>query len=55
VYATPAPAPAPTPVVAMPAPGSKEARLADLLNDYKTDKITPAEYQQRRAKILSEP
>lgn len=35
--------------------GSKEQRLADLLQQYKTDRITPAEYHQQRAKILSEP
>ena len=36
------------------APGSKEQRLYDLLQLYKADKITPAEYHQQRAKILAE-
>jgi hypothetical protein len=35
--------------------GSKEQRLAELLQLYRTDKITPAEYHQQRAKILGEP
>jgi hypothetical protein len=35
--------------------GSKEKRLADLLDLYKADKITPTEYHQQRAKILAEP
>jgi len=35
--------------------GPKEQRLEELLQLYKTDKITPAEYHQQRAKILSEP
>jgi hypothetical protein len=50
----------PTP---MPAPGSpeqagpksKQQRLMDLLELYKADKLTPAEYHAQRAKILSEP
>lgn len=50
-----APPPPPPPAVTGPAPGSKEARLQDLLNDYKADKITPADYQQRRAQIMAEP
>jgi hypothetical protein len=32
---------------------SQEARLAELLLLYKSDQITPTEYQARRAKILS--
>jgi hypothetical protein len=32
---------------------SQEARMAELLLLYKNDQITPAEYQARRAKILS--
>ena len=43
---TPAPAPAMT---------SKQARLADLLNKYKMDQITPQEYFDQKAKILAEP
>ncbi|MDB6124882.1 MAG: hypothetical protein JWQ71_3875 [Pedosphaera sp.] len=35
--------------------GSKEVRLATLLEQYKADKITPAEYHSERAKILAEP
>jgi hypothetical protein len=35
--------------------GSKEQRLAELLQLYKSDRITPAEYHQQRAKILAEP
>jgi membrane protein involved in colicin uptake len=34
---------------------SKQQRLADLLEDYKQDKITPSEYHEKRAKILAEP
>jgi hypothetical protein len=33
----------------------KEKRLADLLEQYRADKITPHEYHQQRAKILAEP
>ena len=33
----------------------KDARLAELLRKYKADEITPEEYHQQRAKILSEP
>lgn len=43
-------APAPTNLT----PGSKEQRLYDLLQQYKADKISPAEYHEQRAKILSE-
>jgi hypothetical protein len=46
----PAPAPIPTGVSS-----SKEQQLADLLQLYKSDKITPAEYHEQRAKILAEP
>jgi hypothetical protein len=50
-------APAFTPIQAPPPAISadKEARLAELLRKYKTDQITPEEYHQQRAKILSEP
>jgi hypothetical protein len=34
---------------------SKQQRLAALLETYKQDKITPAEYHEQRAKILAEP
>ena len=33
----------------------KDARLAELLRKYKADEITPEEYHQQRAKILSAP
>ncbi|MDB6022739.1 MAG: hypothetical protein JWQ04_2596 [Pedosphaera sp.] len=39
---------------ANPALSSKEQKLQDLLQQYKADKITPAEYHQRRAQIISE-
>ena len=54
---TPAPAaPAPTPVTppASPLSGSKEQRLATLLQQYKSDQITPQQYHEQRAKILAE-
>ncbi|HEY9175205.1 MAG TPA: hypothetical protein VI136_23205, partial [Verrucomicrobiae bacterium] len=35
--------------------GSKEARLAELLQLYKADKITPREYHIERAKIIAGP
>jgi hypothetical protein len=35
--------------------GDKAQRLAELLRKYKTEEITPEEYHQQRAKILSEP
>jgi hypothetical protein len=38
-----------------PAPGSKEDRLSELLEMYKADKISPAEYHAQRSKILAEP
>jgi hypothetical protein len=37
------------------APGSKEARLYELLQRYKHDEVTPAQYHEARAKILAEP
>jgi hypothetical protein len=42
------------PMPAALAPGSKEQRLAELLQLYKADKITPVEYHEQRAKILAE-
>lgn len=47
-FATPA-------VAAAPVANSKDAKLADLLQQYKADKITPTEYHLQRAKIISEP
>ena len=35
--------------------GQADTRLAELLRKYKADEITPEEYHQQRAKILSEP
>jgi hypothetical protein len=40
---------------AAPAAGSKEARLQELLDQYRADQITPAQYQEQRAKIITEP
>jgi hypothetical protein len=37
------------------APGSKEARLDELLRKYKADEITPHQYHEERAKIIAEP
>jgi hypothetical protein len=47
-----------TPATAAPtempsAADSREGRLAELLMLYKADKISPSEYQARRAKIMS--
>ena len=39
---------------ASPIPASKEARLAALLQQYKTDQISPQQYHEQRAKILAE-
>jgi hypothetical protein len=39
----------------LPISGSKQAQLEALLEKYKTDQVTPAEYQVERAKILAEP
>lgn len=36
-------------------PGSKEARLAELLRKYMADEITPHQYHMERAKIIAEP
>ena len=50
--------PQPFPPIQGPPPavsGSKEQRLKELLRKYKADEITPEEYHQQRAKILSEP
>jgi hypothetical protein len=62
---TPAPSPTASPAVVASQPiyaappamlsGSKEQRLAELLRLYKADQITPSEYHQQRAKIISEP
>jgi hypothetical protein len=39
---------------ALPISGSKEQRLATLLQQYKADQITPQQYHEERAKILAE-
>ena len=46
-----------TPIQAPPSsiPADKQQRLAELLGKYKAEEITPEEYHQQRAKILSEP
>ena len=46
-----------TPIEPPPSPisSAKEARLAELLRKYKADEITPQQYHEQRAKILSEP
>jgi hypothetical protein len=36
-------------------PATKEARLAQLLQQYKADQITPEQYHLERAKIIAEP
>jgi hypothetical protein len=51
--------PAPAPVVpeaapALPISGSKAERLASLLQQYKSDQITPQQYHEARSKILAE-
>ena len=46
-----------TAVEAIPLPisGSKQQRLAQLLEAYKRDQMTAVQYHQERAKILAEP
>jgi len=34
--------------------GSKEQRLQQLLQQYKSDQITPQQYHEQRAKIIAE-
>ena len=46
----PAPEPVPLPIT-----GVKQQRLTQLLEAYKKDQLTPAQYHQERAKILAEP
>jgi hypothetical protein len=50
-------APAFPPIQAPPPTVSadKQQRLADLLRKYKAEELTPEEYHQQRAKIMSEP
>jgi hypothetical protein len=56
VVATPKPSapPAPEPVP-LPITGVKQQRLTQLLEAYKKDQLTPAQYHQERAKMLAEP
>ena len=54
----PAKGPQAFPPISGPPPAvsaDKQQRLAELLRKYKADEITPEEYHQQRAKILSEP
>jgi hypothetical protein len=49
---------APTPIMtapAMPIPMTKEQKLQQLNAKYKADQISPKEYHEQRAAILSEP
>lgn len=49
---------APTAAVEAPAaagPKTKQAKLREITELYRADKLTPAEYHQRRAEILAEP
>jgi len=48
----------PSPKIVVPLPpltGSKEAQLAELLQRYTTDQITPKEYHTQRAAIMAAP
>ena len=47
--------PAEAGAVAPAYPKTKQQRLSELLEAYKADKITPADYHNERAKIISEP
>jgi hypothetical protein len=51
----PAPAGTPPPRGGPATLSSKQQRLTELLEAYKGDKISPAEYHAQRAKILAEP
>jgi len=42
------------PTVETKFPASKSQRLVDLLQKYRSDQLTPAEYHSQRAKILAE-
>ena len=42
-------------VIPLPISGSKQQRLAQLLEAYKRDQLTAVQYHQERAKILAEP
>ena len=51
----PAPVEPPLPPVESKFTKSKAQRLAELLEKYRRDQISPAEYHSQRAKILAEP
>jgi hypothetical protein len=53
--ATPSANQTPAPSTQSTGPKTKQQRLNDLLDQYKADKMTPAEYHAARAKILAEP
>lgn len=46
---------APLPVPPNGVASSKAQQLQQLLNDYKADRLSPAQYHEQRAKILAEP
>ena len=46
--------PAPTPTPPAPAPSSKDAKLAQLLAQYKSDQISAEQYHTQRAAILAD-
>jgi hypothetical protein len=48
-------APAAQPAPPSTGPKTKQERLAELLELYRADKLTPAQYHAERAKILAEP
>jgi hypothetical protein len=50
-----APVQPPLPTVESRFPKSKAQRLAELLERYRRDEVTPAQYHAERAKILAEP
>lgn len=52
---TPAPQPAAVEPAAAAGPKSKREKLDELNALYRADKVTPAEYHERRARILAEP
>jgi hypothetical protein len=53
--ATPTPSAPQTPAVESRFPKSKAQRLAELLEKYRRDEITPAQYHAERARILADP
>jgi hypothetical protein len=51
----PLPAPLPAPSEQPAGPLTKQQRLAELLERYRADQLTPSEYHAERARILAEP